>query len=100
MAEKTCIQCGSNRWVSGKVLGAGLGAGALCFRPDRMPFLTFKTAVPISARVCMDCGSLEMAVDTLEVAALKADPGLHCRKCGYNLTGNTSGICPECGETI
>ena len=23
-------------------------------------------------------------------------PG-HCRKCGYDLTGNTSGICPECG---
>jgi hypothetical protein len=23
-------------------------------------------------------------------------PG-HCRSCGYDLTGNTSGICPECG---
>ena len=23
-------------------------------------------------------------------------PG-HCLKCGYNLTGNVSGICPECG---
>jgi hypothetical protein len=23
-------------------------------------------------------------------------PG-HCRKCGYSLTGNVSGICPECG---
>jgi hypothetical protein len=26
-------------------------------------------------------------------------PG-HCRKCGYNLTGNVSGICPECGEKV
>ena len=26
-------------------------------------------------------------------------PG-HCRKCGYNLTGNMSGVCPECGEQI
>ena len=26
-------------------------------------------------------------------------PG-HCQKCGYNLTGNVSGVCPECGETI
>ena len=26
-------------------------------------------------------------------------PG-HCRKCGYNLTGNVSGRCPECGQTI
>jgi hypothetical protein len=23
-----------------------------------------------------------------------------CIKCGYNLTGNVSGICPECGEKI
>lgn len=23
-----------------------------------------------------------------------------CRKCGYNLTGNVSGVCPECGERI
>ena len=26
-------------------------------------------------------------------------PG-HCKKCGYNLTGNVSGICPECGRVI
>lgn len=25
-------------------------------------------------------------------------PRGHCRTCGYNLTGNTSGVCPECGE--
>ena len=27
-------------------------------------------------------------------------PQGHCQKCGYNLTGNTSGICPECGGPI
>ena len=26
-------------------------------------------------------------------------PG-HCRACGYDLTGNVSGICPECGEKV
>jgi len=26
-------------------------------------------------------------------------PG-HCRKCGYNLTGNVSGVCPECGTAV
>jgi len=26
-------------------------------------------------------------------------PG-HCRSCGYDLTGNTSGVCPECGSPI
>lgn len=24
-------------------------------------------------------------------------PDGHCQSCGYNLTGNESGICPECG---
>lgn len=24
----------------------------------------------------------------------------HCRDCGYNLTGNTTGRCPECGMSI
>ena len=27
-------------------------------------------------------------------------PQGHCRTCGYDLTGNTSGICPECGTAI
>ncbi|MBN2562782.1 MAG: hypothetical protein JXQ75_17805 [Phycisphaerae bacterium] len=27
-------------------------------------------------------------------------PAGHCRECGYDLTGNTSGICPECGTPI
>lgn len=24
----------------------------------------------------------------------------HCTRCGYNLAGNTSGVCPECGTSI
>ena len=27
-------------------------------------------------------------------------PAGYCRKCRYDLTGNTSGVCPECGEPI
>ena len=26
--------------------------------------------------------------------------GYFCRHCGYNLTGNVSGICPECGKQV
>ena len=26
-------------------------------------------------------------------------PG-HCQKCGYDLTGNVSGRCPECGADV
>lgn len=25
---------------------------------------------------------------------------LRCNSCGYNLTGNVSGVCPECGRAI
>lgn len=27
-------------------------------------------------------------------------PAGHCQSCGYDLTGNTSRVCPECGEPI
>ncbi len=27
-------------------------------------------------------------------------PKGYCRKCGYNLRGNTSGVCPECGTPL
>ncbi len=28
------------------------------------------------------------------------DDGIFCVKCGYDLTGNVSGRCPECGRPI
>ena len=31
------------------------------------------------------------------VRAWRRHPPGHCQSCGYNLTGNTSGVCPECG---
>lgn len=34
-----------------------------------------------------------------ELANFAADPR-HCGRCGYDLTGNVSGICPECGWKI
>ncbi len=27
-------------------------------------------------------------------------PSGHCQKCGYDLTGNVSGVCPECGAKV
>jgi len=28
------------------------------------------------------------------------DSAIHCEICDYNLTGNESGICPECGTAV
>ena len=41
-------------------------------------------------RRCSHCGGKFLAK-----SPLPADPA--CGSCGYNLTGNVSGICPECG---
>ena len=35
-----------------------------------------------------------------QVIARKRRRSLSCVACGYSLTGNTSGICPECGTAI
>lgn len=35
-----------------------------------------------------------------EQALLDAFARAFCRQCGYNLTGNVSGFCPECGTSI
>lgn len=33
-------------------------------------------------------------------SATISDETWRCRRCGYNLTGNVSGVCPECGTRI
>ena len=30
----------------------------------------------------------------------RINPKGHCQKCGYDLTGNVSGRCPECGTEL
>jgi hypothetical protein len=40
-------------------------------------------------------------VGRLVTAARKRKPGPgYCPTCGYNLTGNVSGVCPECGTEV
>ncbi len=40
---------------------------------------------------------------TLDLLVARMAPSITtglCSKCGYNLTGNVSGTCPECGEAV
>lgn len=47
-------------------------------------FVLFRRGIRRAARVCMQ-RHYGIAI---------------CGPCGYDLTGNTNGICPECGETL
>jgi hypothetical protein len=51
-------------------------------------------AAPLLFGACIGYGTWKRG----EAAARRAQ-GL-CVRCGYNLTGNVSGICPECRTTI
>ncbi len=44
-------------------------------------------------------GSLLAGVGFLRWLSRSSGPG-RCRKCDYNLTGNVSGTCPECGTAV
>ena len=45
------------------------------------------------------CGGAVAVCAVVWWHALRVGKG-HCRLCGYNLTGNTSGRCPECGRPV
>lgn len=55
-------------------------------------------AAGIVGAVCMVGYGLTLAI-TNSCTRLLAEAG-RCTVCGYNLTGNVSGRCPECGEVI
>ncbi|MHC4792135.1 MAG: hypothetical protein ACYS8Y_12015 [Planctomycetota bacterium] len=67
MQKQKCIQCGSEQLEPGEVRGLY----PLRFAPKNVKFLTFTKSAEISATVCLDCGSLMLAVDPSEVKSIK-----------------------------
>lgn len=66
------------------------------FRPFHLWFRDRNsTSVPLS----VISGAFFVPWLVLFVTTRKRIPPGHCKRCGYNLTGNTSGTCPECGTT-
>ena len=67
-------------WIWVLYFDAPISGGHTAFVPCWMPFLfvVFPTAI-------------------LWYLDHRRIPPGHCKKCGYDLTGNTSGRCPECG---
>jgi hypothetical protein len=43
---------------------------------------------------------IALAFVRFAIVSMTYQDGTLCSSCGYNLTGNLSGVCPECGVTI
>ncbi len=61
-------------------------------------YIDYNLAIAVST--VMLPSVLLVFADSRSQRRLRADKTPHCRLCNYNLTGNVSGICPECGTVI
>src|SRR5262245_16110971 len=78
---------GETRWFGAKSVSLlGKDGGSIYFAKRELGFLL---CVPL---VCLT-GALSRRV----VRWWRLNGKAHCSACAYDLTGNKSGICPECG---
>ena len=49
---------------------------------------------------CVTTGGVDIGLSHSRAGRDLRVPAGHCRKCGYNLTGNVTGVCSECGERV
>ena len=88
--------------------GAGAFLGALIlaqpWRPARDGTESLGTAMMVGYGICSAIGNFLVSLIAAQLAiSLPLKPRsawAFCEKCRYNLRGNTSGRCPECGTVI
>ena len=76
----------------GLLVCLGLALGAVCLRVFVPPFGT--TVIWVASLLAIGIA----AVAILRIPS-PCPPGC-CPNCFYNLTGNESGVCPECGTEV
>jgi hypothetical protein len=82
----------------GYAVDVRLGATLPLWIPVSLPALWSDGPLPVPAwvPVALVCGPMAY----VWILARRV-PGLgRCQKCGYDLTGNVSGRCPECGTEV
>ena len=91
------VMDGTRAWLKGPVFQKHEWYGPDIFRVPRV----FKDARRNLIQIDVPLSLVFLAVGAPTVILFYRDrrriPPGHCQKCGYNLTGNVSGICPECG---
>jgi hypothetical protein len=104
-----CRQCGSvlccsyRRWIwclPGIALASAAGSAHVC--DYLVPPLRGATELLVHVVIAACIGGL-LGVLTgwlLIQIRVRYRRGEQCTRCGYDLTGNLSGRCPECGERI
>ena len=65
------------------------------WRGHEGPHISLGAAAAVSALLCLIC--VRAKKDTEQREQMR---GVICLQCGYDLCGNESGICPECGTPI
>jgi predicted Zn-ribbon and HTH transcriptional regulator len=64
------------------------------FNPTRTPLIAYIIHAIVDGMAGLYLLSGAQFICNIAFPQLKAN---QCRSCGYDLTGNTSGTCPECG---
>lgn len=90
------------------LVGISSGTGCLWWVYRRLhppvyhtPDEFYADAAAVAAVASAAAGVLSGAIGGLVAELIKRVPRPgHCPRCGYNLTGNLSGVCPECGTPV
>lgn len=85
----------------GLVMTCAVGLGALIASFTASPVVCLAGLALVACFVILIVLTITALTMTLEMRSdMRVDNRAmlnQCLRCGYNLTGNTSGVCPECG---
>jgi predicted nucleic-acid-binding Zn-ribbon protein len=93
---EACPECAGTKLFSRDVASGGR------YGPQLLPGLgAFMQFAKFRVVVCADCGLTRFFAEPSARRKLATSDGwrsqIVCAKCRYDLTGNVSGVCPECG---
>ncbi len=88
-------------WIQHRDRGKriGLTAGAILLVAELCLGFPCASDIAVYVLLLLPTSFLASGLVSWRIESKRIPPG-HCKKCSYNLTGNVSGICPECGTAV